>query len=149
MSGHHEPGFIGSYVFSRDHKVIGMQYMLLGIVMAIIGGYLAYVFRMKLGFGQGVDNYVVPLFGEFSAAKYNSFVTSHALIMIFWGGMPVLVAAFGNFLIPTMIGCDDMAYPTLNMLSFWVFLLSAVVLILSFFTPDSTYGGGWTLYPPL
>lgn len=137
-AGHHEGGFISKYIFSTDHKTIGMQYMILGIIMALVGGFLAYKFRMHLAFPN--DGHLLP-------KDYNSYISAHGAIMIFWVAMPVLVAAFGNFLIPTMIGCDDMAYPTLNMLSFWVFLLSAVVLIVAMLVGG--YGGGWTLYPPL
>jgi cytochrome c oxidase subunit 1 len=113
--------------------------------MAAIGGFLAYVFRYNLAF-PGQD---IPLFGQLAADEYNSFVTCHGMIMVFWVAMPILLAGFGNFLIPIMIGTDDMAFPTLNMMSFWTFFLSAVVLIASFFVPGGAFGGGWTMYPPL
>jgi len=142
---HHDVGFMKKYIFSTDHKVIGIQYLLTGLIMAFVGGYLAYVFRMQLAFpGESI-----PLFGKLEPAVYNGFITIHGMTMIFWVAMPVLLAAFGNMLIPTMIGCDDMAYPTLNMLSYWLFLLSAIVLVLSLFGVGGPYGGGWTMYPPL
>ncbi|MDH4129755.1 MAG: cbb3-type cytochrome c oxidase subunit I [Spirochaetota bacterium] len=149
---HHDVGFIRKYIFSTDHKVIGMQYLITGLIMAFVGGYLAYVFRYKLGFGQGLEHmnsFPVPLYGELTPEKYNGLITLHGMIMIFWVAMPILLAAFGNFLVPTMVGCDDMAYPTLNMLSYWVFLLSTIVLLVSFLGKGGAYGGGWTLYPPL
>ncbi len=134
-----------SYAFSTDHKIIGMQYMFTGMAMALIGGFFAYAFRMQLAF-PGMD---VPLYGVVSAAEYNSLVTNHGTIMIFWVAMPVLIAAFGNFLIPLMIGCDDMVFPRLNRLSYQIFLLSAIVLISSFFVQGGGFGGAWTSYPPL
>jgi cytochrome c oxidase subunit 1 len=133
------------YVFSTDHKVIGMQYLITGILMAFVGGFLAYVFRMQLAFPGSA----IPGFGELSPQQYNTFVTMHGTIMIFWVAMPVLLAGFGNLLIPLMVGTDDMAFPTLNMLSYWVFFVSTVVLLGSFFVPGGAFGGGWTAYPPL
>ena len=91
----------------------------------------------------------VPLYGLVSAGEYNSLITNHGTIMIFWVAMPVLIAAFGNLLIPLMIGCDDMVFPRINRLSYQVFLLSAIVLIASFFVESGGFGGGWTAYPPL
>ncbi len=144
--GHHEDeGFIKKYLWSTDHKMIAMQYLVTGIAMAIIGGFFAYVFRMQLAF-PGVE---VPLFGIVSPAQYNSLVTNHGTIMIFWVAMPVLIAAFGNFLIPLMIGCDDMVFPKINRLSYQIFLLSAIVLVGSFFVEGGGFGGAWTAYPPL
>ncbi len=137
--------FWQKYIFSTDHKVIGMQYMFTGMVMALIGGYFAYAFRMQLAF-PGTE---VFGFGTVSPHEYNSLVTNHGTIMIFWVAMPVLLATFGNFLIPLMIGCDDMVFPRLNRLSYQVFLLSALVLIASFFVAGGGFGGAWTAYPPL
>ncbi len=143
--GTHSLSFWRKYIFSLDHKTIGTQYTLTGLLMAAIGGFLAYVFRYNLAFpGQNI-----PLFGHLSSDQYNTFVTCHGMIMVFWVAMPILVAGFGNFLIPLMIGTDDMAFPTLNMMSFWIFFLSAVVLVASFFVPGGAFGGGWTMYPPL
>ena len=141
----HDEGFIKKYLLSTDHKIIAMQYLFTGMLMALIGGFMVYVFRMQLAFpGQPV-----PLFGRVSAASYNSLVTMHGTIMIFWVAMPVLLAAFGNFLIPLMLGCDDMVFPKVNRLSYQVFLLSAIVLVASFFVPHGAFGGAWTAYPPL
>ncbi len=141
---HHDRGFV-TYLWSTDHKVIAMQYLFTGMLMALIGGFAVYVFRMQLAFpGQSV-----PLFGRVSSGQYNSLVTMHGTIMIFWVAMPVLLAAFGNFLIPLMLGCDDMVFPRVNRLSYQVFLLSAVVLVASFFVSGGAFGGAWTAYPPL
>jgi len=141
---HPELSFWRKYIFSTDHKVIGMQYLLTGLIMVFVGGFFAYVFRMQLAFpGQGI-----PLYGKLDANAYNMMITMHGTIMIFWVAMPLLVAAFGNLLIPTMIGADDMAFPTLNMISYWVFFISTVVLILSMVLPGPM-AAGWTAYPPL
>ena len=146
--GHHDHGaqsFWSKYVFSTDHKMIAMQYMFTGIAMAVIGGFMAYAFRMQLAF-PGID---VPGFGIVTPANYNALVTNHGAIMIFWVAMPVLIAAFGNYLIPLMCGCDDMVFPKINRLSYQVFLLSALVLLSSFFVEGGGFGGAWTAYPPL
>ncbi len=142
---HHEPGFISKYFFPLDHKIIGLQYLFTGMLMGILGAFFVYVFRMNLAF-PGID---VPGFGLVSPANYNMLVTNHGAVMIFWFAMPVLIAAFGNILIPLMIGCDDMVFPRINRLSYQIFLLSIIVLLASFFVPGGSFGGAWTAYPPL
>jgi len=142
---HAEQSFWSKYVFSTDHKMIAMQYMFTGMAMGLIGGFMAYVFRMQLAF-PGID---VPGYGTVTPGDYNALITNHGAIMIFWVAMPVLIAAFGNYLIPLMVGCDDMVFPRINRLSYQIFLLSAVVLIISLFVPGGGFGGAWTAYPPL
>jgi cytochrome c oxidase subunit 1 len=142
---HHEESFWSKYVFSTDHKMIAKQYMFTGLFMGLIGAFFAYVFRMQLAF-PGIE---VPFFGAVSAAEYNALVTNHGAIMIFWVAMPVLLAAFGNLLIPLMLGCDDMVFPRLNRLSYQVFLVSVIVLLSSFFVKGGGFAGAWTMYPPL
>ena len=142
---HEEPGFVSKYILSTDHKMIAMQYLFTGMAMGLIGAFMAYAFRMQLAF-PGIE---VPLYGLVSPANYNALVTNHGTIMIFWVAMPVLIAAFGNFLIPLMVGCDDMVFPRINRLSYQIFLLSAIVLIASFFVPGGAFGGAWTASPPL
>ena len=142
---HAEESFFRKYLFSTDHKVIGFQYLFTGMAMALIGGFTVYVFRMQLAF-PGLS---VPGWGRVSAHDYNSLVTTHGSVMIFWVAMPVLIAAFGNYLIPLMIGCDDMVFPRINRLSYQLFLLSALILIFSFFVEGGAFGGAWTSYPPL
>ena len=96
--------------------------------MGLLGGFLSYVMRMQLAFpGTEVLGY-----GLVTSTQYNALVTNHGTIMIFWFAMPVLIAAFGNYLIPLMIGCDDMVFPRINRLSYQVFLLSTIVLLVSF-----------------
>jgi len=144
--GHHEEvSWWRTYLFSTDHKMIAMQYMFTGMAMALIGGFFAYAFRMQQAF-PGMD---VPLYGLVTPNKYNVLITNHGAIMIFWVAMPVLIAAFGNYLIPLMLGCDDMVFPRINRLSYQIFLLSAVILLVSFFVPGGAFAGAWTIYPPL
>jgi cytochrome c oxidase subunit 1 len=133
------------YVFSTDHKIIGLQYMFTGMFMALFGGFMAYVFRMQLAF-PGV---AVPGYGVVTPYDYNALVTNHGTIMIFWVAMPVLIAGFGNYLIPLMIGCDDMVFPRLNRLSYQIFFLSTVLILISLVVPGGGFGGAWTAYPPL
>ena len=142
---HHEQSFFHKYLWSTDHKMIAMQYLFTGMLMALVGGFMAYAFRMQLAF-PGMD---VPFYGMVSASEYNALVTNHGTIMIFWVAMPVLLAAFGNFLIPLMIGCDDMVFPKINRLSYQIFLLSAVVILGSLFVEGGGFAGAWTAYPPL
>ncbi|MBX7098234.1 MAG: cbb3-type cytochrome c oxidase subunit I [Myxococcaceae bacterium] len=142
---HHEPGFIEKYLWSTDHKMIGFQYLFTGMLMALVGGFTVYAFRMQLAF-PGV---AVPGYGRVTASDYNALITTHGSVMIFWVAMPVLIAALGNYLIPLMIGCDDMVFPRLNRLSYQIFLVSAVILMASFFVQGGAFGGAWTAYPPL
>jgi len=144
--GHHEEqSFVRKYLLSTDHKIIAMQYMFTGMAFAVLAGFFSYVFRMQLAWpGESV-----PLWGLVNPAQYNMLITNHGAIMIFWVAMPVLIAAFGNYLIPLMLGCDDMVFPKLNRLSYQIFLLSGIVLIGSMFVPNGGFGGAWTMYPPL
>jgi len=142
---HEEPGFFRKYFYSTDHKIIAMQYMFTGMAMALVAGFMSYAFRMQLAF-PGIE---VPLYGLVTPNRYNALVTNHGAIMVFWVAMPVLLAGFANYLIPLMIGCDDMVFPKLNRLSYQIFFLSVLVLIASFVVPGGGFGGAWTSYPPL
>lgn len=142
---HHEETFVNKYIFPTDHKRIAMQYLMTGLIMFAVAGFMAYVFRMQLAY-PGAS---VPLFGEVDAATYNALITQHATIMIFWVAMPMLIAAFGNFLIPLMIGADDMVFPRLNRLSYQIFFISTVILMVAWLVPGGAFGGSWTAYPPL
>jgi len=142
---HHKLGFWRTYVFSTDHKTIARQYLTLGLLWAIVGGLLTYSMRWQLAYPETE----VPGWGFIAPDVYNALVTMHGTIMVFFVAMPILLAAFGNFLIPLMIGAQDMAFPRLNMLSFWVFATASVVLLSSFFVPGGAAAAGWTGYPPL
>ena len=143
--GHAKQSFFHKYLWSTDHKIIAFQYLFTGLAMGLVGAFMAYVFRMQLAF----PGEPVPFWGVVSPGEYNALVTNHGSIMIFWVAMPVLVAAFGNYLIPLMVGCDDMVFPRINRLSYQIFLLSAILIIVSLFVKGGGFGGAWTAYPPL
>ena len=140
-----EISFWRTYIFSTDHKMIGRQYLFLGLFMALVGGFLAYVMRWQLAF----PDTAVPGFGFVGPETYNVVVTMHGTTMVFFVAMPILLGAFGNFLIPLMIGARDMAFPRLNMLSFWTLAVGSLVLLSSFVVPGGAASAGWTGYPPL
>jgi len=142
---HGEIGIWRTYIFSTDHKMIGRQYLFLGLFMALVGGFLAYVMRWQLAF----PDTAVPGFGFVGPETYNVVVTMHGTTMVFFVAMPILLGAFGNFLIPLMIGARDMAFPRLNMLSFWTLAVGSLVLLSSFVVPGGAASAGWTGYPPL
>jgi len=152
---HEELGFWRTYVFSTDHKMIGKQFLFLGLFMMVLGGLLALMLRWQLawpetavpGFGWVPEPYMYE--GIIPPEFYNMLFTMHATIMIFFVVMPILVGCFGNFLIPLMIGARDMAFPTLNLLSFWVGALAGVVMLGGFFVPGGHAASGWTAYAPL
>ncbi len=148
-------GFLSRYVFSLDHKVIGIQYILTGFAMAVVGGLLAMLMRLQLAWPGRQWPLLGKLFPEgmfegiMTPEFYISLVTMHGTIMVFFFISYVLVSGFGNYLIPLQIGARDMAFPFLNMLSYWVALLAAVVMVLSFFAQGGAAAAGWTAYPPL
>jgi cytochrome c oxidase subunit 1 len=138
-------GFIRRYVFSTDHKVIAKQYMLLSLTMALIGGFTSYLIRWQLAWPE-TD---IPGWGPIGPDNYNAIITMHGTVMVFFVAMPLLLGAFGNYLIPLMIGANDMAFPRLNMMSFWTLFTASVVLTISMFVPGGPAAAGWTSYAPL
>ena len=147
--------FIRRYIFSLDHKVIGIQYIVTGLVMALIGGFLATLIRLQLAFPGRQWPMLEALLptgymgGIMAPEFYLATVTMHGTIMVFFFISFVLVSGFGNYLVPLHVGADDMAFPFLNMLSYWIGFLSAITLILSFFVEGGAAAAGWTAYPPL
>jgi cytochrome c oxidase subunit 1 len=137
--------FLQRYICSTDHKVVAKQYLTLSLFWALIGGASAYLIRWQIAHP---DTEALG-WGFIEPNVYNALVTMHGTIMVFFVAMPLLLAVFGNFLIPLMIGARDMAFPRLNMLSVWIFALSSVVLLSSFFVPGGAAAAGWTGYPPL
>jgi len=137
---HHPHSWIGRYVWSQDHKVIAIQYALTAVSVGLLALVLSFLMRLQLGF-PGQFHFIQP-------DNYLQFVTMHGMIMVVYLLTALLLGGFGNYLIPLMIGARDMVFPFVNMLSYWAYLLSVIVLIASLFVPGGPTGGGWTLYPP-
>jgi len=137
----HDPQtFITKYVYSQDHKVIAIQYGITAIFVGLVALALSALMRLQLGFPDAFD-FIDP-------SSYLQFVTMHGMIMVIYLLTALLLGGFGNYLIPLMVGARDMVFPFMNMLSFWFYLLSVIVLLASFFVPGGPTGAGWTLYPP-
>src|SRR5271170_1066287 len=130
--------FIRRYIFSTDHKIIGIQFLMMGLIFFVLGGGLAMMIRWQLAFP-----------GAISEADYNVVLTMHATIMVFFVIIPLLVGAFGNYLIPLKIGANDMAFPFLNGLAFWLALAAGSIMIAGFFLVGNAARAGWTSYAPL
>jgi cytochrome c oxidase subunit 1 len=137
---HHPKGWWGKYVFSQDHKIIALQYTCVALAIGLTGMFLSLMMRMQLGFPG--------LFDFIDAGNYYQDVTMHGMIMVIYLLTALFLGGFGNYLIPLMLGSRDMAFPFVNMLSFWVYFLSVIILSVSFFVPSGPTGAGWTLYPP-
>jgi len=151
----HPQSFIKKYIFSTDHKVIGIQFLFTCLFFLAVGGLLAVMLRFQLGFpdqpmpggnllpeAMVADGYILPEF-------YNSLVTMHGTFMVFFAIMPLLVGVYANYLIPVQIGTHDMAFPRLNMISYWMFLVSGLVMLSSFWVIGGASAAGWTQYAPL
>ena len=158
---HAPSGFLSRYVFSKDHKVIGIQFFFSSILFLLLGGALALLVRLQVGYPEqalGLLTYCFPFLqsripaewgGRMSPEFYTMLFTMHASVMIFFVIIPWLTGAFGNFLIPLMIGARDMAFPTLNMLSYWFMWPAFICICASFFVDGGASGVGWTAYPTL
>lgn len=152
---HHEETFLTKYVFSTDHKMIGKQFLITGIVWAIIGGLFSVLFRLQLGYPDATFPFLEDLFGKWAAGGrisnefYYALVTMHGTILVFFVLTAGLSGTFANILIPLQIGARDMASGFLNMLSYWFFFLASVVMFASLFIQTGPASGGWTIYPPL
>ncbi len=150
---HHELSFIRKYIFSEDHKIIGIQFLFTSIIFLGLGGLLALMVRIQLAW----PHYEIPLIHEYFKTNggrihesfYNMLFTMHASVMIFFVIIPFLTGAFGNFTIPLMIGAPDMAFPKLNMMSYWVLWPAFVLISFSFFVDGGAAASGWTGYPTL
>ncbi len=152
---HEKLSFLRHYIFSTDHKISGIQYVLTGMVMAIVGGFLAMLIRLNLAWPGEPWTLLGILFpagaeeGILKPEFYISLVTMHGTIMVFFVVSFALVSGFGNYLIPLQIGARDMAFPFLNMLSYWVAVPASIVMLSSFLVEGGAAGSGWTAYPPL
>ncbi len=138
-------GFIRKYVFSLDHKVIGLQYYFLALTAVFVGMFLSLLMRIHLIWPTAS----IPLIGTIKPEEYVSLLTMHGTIMVFFVLTTAPQSGFGNYFLPIQIGAPDMAFPTLNMLSFWTTLLGFIVLIAAFFVPGGAPLHGWTGYAPL
>ena len=158
---HHDPGFWKKYVFSTDHKMIGMQYGLTAMCFLAFGFYLMMVMRWSIAYPhQPLPEWMSWLFsdnwkarwlqdGKVTGETYNMFGAMHGTIMVFLGIVPLGFGAFGNYVTPLQIGAVDMAFPKLNMTSYWLYLLGGVIMCASFFMESGAAKSGWTNYSPL
>src|SRR5262249_245631 len=153
---HEELGFWRKYVFSTDHKVIGIQYAITGLLFLLFGFTLMMIMRWQLAYPGSP----IPLIGNMLGADkapggimlpefYNMLGAMHGTIMVFLGVVPLAVGGFGNFVMPLQIGAPDMAFPKINMMSYWVYFCGGVTMLVSFFLPGGAAQSGWTSYPPL
>ena len=157
MSDHQQNlSFIRKYIFSLDHKVIGLQYFFTSIAFLLFGFLLVILMRWQLAYpgepipliGRLLPNSMAPggiMLPEF----YNQLGAMHGTIMIFLGVVPLGVGFYGNYFLPLQIGAGDMAFPRLNMMSYWVYFIGGVIMMASFFAPGGAAQSGWTSYPPL
>ena len=152
---HHKETFITKYVFSQDHKTIAKQFLISGMVWAIIGGLMSVLFRLQLGYPDQSFPILEDILGRWApggkinAESYYALVTMHGTVLVFFVLTGGLSGTFANFLIPLQIGARDMASPFLNMLSYWFFFTASIVMLASLFVETGPFSGGWTAYPPL
>ena len=157
---HEELGFWRKYVFSTDHKVVGIQYGVTALVFLFFGYTLMALMRWQLAYNGTpipiVGNLLLKLLGPDVADRgimspdlYNSFGAMHGTIMVFLAVVPLAAGAFGNYVVPLQIGAPDMAFPKLNMASYWVYFVGGVIMLISFFIPGGAAKSGWTSYSPL
>ena len=138
-------GFIRKYIFSLDHKVIGIQYFFLALTAVFVGMFLSLLMRIHMIW----PSYAIPLVGEIKPEQYLSLLTMHGTIMVFFVLTTAPQGGFGNYFLPIQIGAPDMAFPVLNMLSFWTTFVGFVTIIAAFFVTGGAPLHGWTGYPPL
>lgn len=154
--GHHKETFITKYIFSQDHKTIAKQFLITGMIMGVVGGLLSVLFRIQLGFPDADLGWLRPILGGWIRENgsmdpnfYLSLVTIHGTIMVFFVLTAGLSGTFSNLLIPLQLGARDMASPFINMLSYWLFFTSSIIMLASLFIETGPAGAGWTIYPPL
>ena len=136
---YHSKSWWTTYVFSQDAKYIGVQYLCAATAIAVLGLVLSVLMRVQLAY---------PGLNVLDPSTYYQSVTMHGMIMVIFFLTALFLGGFGNLLIPLMCGARDMVFPFVNMMSFWIFLLSLLVLVSSYFVPGGPTGAGWTLYPP-
>ncbi|MDH3745355.1 MAG: cbb3-type cytochrome c oxidase subunit I [Acidobacteriota bacterium] len=155
-AGRHKEPFWKRYIFSQDHKVIGIQYGFTALCFLLFGFSLMLLMRWQLAFPGKPIPVIGGLLGADNAPGgimlpefYNQLGAMHGTIMVFLAIVPLAVGAFGNYVVPLQIGAPDMAFPKLNMASYWVYFLGGVTMFASFFVPGGAANSGWTSYPPL
>lgn len=152
---HHKETFITKYVFSQDHKTIAKQFLITGMIWAIIGGLFSVLFRLQLAYPEDAFPILETFFGRWAKGGqlqpefYYALVTMHGTVLVFFVLTGGLSGTFANLLIPLQVGARDMASPFMNMLSYWFFFLGSIVMISSLFVQTGPASGGWTSYPPL
>src|ERR1700733_3856165 len=152
---HHHDTFITKYIFSQDHKMISKQFLITGMIWAIVGALMSVFFRLQLGFPDSTFPIMEKFLGDWakggklSPEFYYALVTMHGTILVFFVLTGGLSGTFANLLIPYQVGSRDMASPFINMLSYWFFLSAGVVMFFSFFIQTGPASGGWTAYPPI
>ena len=137
---YHATTWVTKYVFSQDAKVIAIQYSMTATAIGFVALVLSWLMRLQLAFPGP--------FSLIDSTSYYQFITMHGMIMVIYLLTALFLGGFGNYLIPLMVGARDMAFPYVNMLSYWIYLLAVLVLVASFFSPGGPTGAGWTLYPP-
>jgi cytochrome c oxidase subunit 1 len=152
---HHKETFITKYVFSQDHKTIAKQFLITGMIWAIIGGLFSVLFRLQLGYPDQTFPILETFFGRYAKGGqiqpefYYALITMHGTVLVFFVLTGGLSGTFANLLIPLQIGARDMASPFLNMLSYWFFFTASIIMFSSLFVQTGPASGGWTVYPPL
>lgn len=154
--GHHEENFVSKYIFSQDHKMISKQFLLTAIFMGVVAMLLSILFRIQLGWPGESSSFLHTFLGDRWAPNgildrnmYLGVVTIHGTIMVFFLLTGGLSGTFSNMLIPLQLGARDMASGFLNMLSYWFFFISSIIMLSSLFIETGPASGGWTIYPPL
>ncbi|QEL24238.1 cytochrome c oxidase subunit I [Bosea sp. F3-2] len=137
---YHPRSWVTKYVFSQDAKIIAIQYSTVALAIGLVALVLSWLMRLQLGF-PGALPFIDP-------DRYYQFITMHGMIMVVYLLTALFLGGFGNYLIPLMLGARDMVFPYVNMLSFWIYFLAVLVLLIGFFLPGGPTGAGWTLYPP-
>ena len=149
---HHKESIWTKYIFSTDHKIIGLQYGITSLVWLLVGFTLMMIMRYQLAYPGNPVPIVGNLLGEggiMPSEMYNSLGAMHGTIMIFLGVVPLAFGAFGNYFLPLQIGTIDMAFPKLNAASYWLYFVGSIVMVVGFFVPGGAANSGWTSYPPL
>jgi cytochrome c oxidase subunit 1 len=151
-SGHYKESFFTKYIWSTDHKIIGLQYGFTALLWLLFGFILMMIMRYQLAYPETPIPIVGALLGEggiMPPEMYNSLGAMHGTIMIFLGVVPLAFGAFGNYFVPLQIGAIDMAFPKLNAASYWMYFVGSVIMVTGFFVPGGAANSGWTSYPPL